>query len=120
MLKWFHNGIEQGMLGIVCEAWGILHALLGFSEDDIGHIFTDWSKKKVNYIIIFLYSIGGEICTRHYKSDDLSSGHVLDDIEDKVVQDADNTEGTGVWSSSRSRQSSYFCPKLLLQHIYYV
>ena len=40
-VKMVHNGIEQGMLSVVCEAWGILHALLGFSEDDIGLIFTE-------------------------------------------------------------------------------
>ena len=29
-VKMIHNGIEQGMLSIVCEVWGILHTLLGF------------------------------------------------------------------------------------------
>ncbi|CAF3988824.1 unnamed protein product, partial [Rotaria sp. Silwood2] len=70
---------------------------VGFSEDDIGHIFTDWTKNNELYNN-FLLSIGGDICTRHYHNGDRSSGHVLDDVEDKVVQDADDTEDTDVWT----------------------
>ena len=116
MLKMVHNGIEQGMLSIVCEAWGILHALLGFSEDDIGQIFTDWSKKS-ELSNNFLLSIGGDICTRHYKGDDPSSGHVLDDIEDKVVQDADNSEGTGVWSVQEAAKTHVSAPTIAAAHL---
>jgi len=114
-VKMVHNGIEQGMLSIVCEAWDILHTLLGFSEDDIGHIFTDWSKKSELYNN-FLISIGGEICTRHYKGNDPSSGHILDDIEDKVVQDADNTEGTGVWSVQEAAKAHISAPTIAAAH----
>ncbi|CAF0780561.1 unnamed protein product [Adineta steineri] len=116
-VKMVHNGIEQGMLSIICEAWGIFHALLGFSEDDIGQIFTDWSKKsELNNN--FLIKIGGDICTRHYKGDDPSSGHVLDDIEDKVVQDADNTEGTGVWSLQEAAQVHISAPTIAAAHLF--
>jgi 6-phosphogluconate dehydrogenase len=79
-VKMVHNCIEQGMFSIVCEAWGILHALLGFSEDDIGHIFTNWVQNGELYNN-FLVSISGEICTRHYKGDNPSYGHVLNDTE---------------------------------------
>jgi 6-phosphogluconate dehydrogenase len=116
-VKMVHNGIEQGMLSIACEAWGILHALLGFSEDDIGHILTGWSEKgELNNN--FLIKIGGEICTRHYKGDDPSSGHVLDDIEDKVVQDADNTEGTGVWAVQEAAKIHVSAPTIAAAHLF--
>jgi 6-phosphogluconate dehydrogenase len=115
-VKMVHNGIEQGMLSIVCEAWGILHALLGFSEDDIGYIFTNWTQNGELYNN-FLLSIGGEICTRHYKGDDPSSGHVLDDIEDKVVQDSDNTEGTGVWSVQEAAKTHVPAPTIAAAHL---
>jgi 6-phosphogluconate dehydrogenase len=118
-VKMVHNGIEQGMLSIVCEAWGILHDLLAFSEDDIGHIFTDWTKKSELYNN-FLVSIGGDICTRHYEGDDPSSGHVLDDIEDKVVQDADNSEGTGVWSVQEAAKNHVSTPTIAAAHLFRV
>ncbi|CAF3435805.1 unnamed protein product [Rotaria sp. Silwood1] len=115
-VKMVHNGIEQGLLSIICEAWGILQHLLGFSEDDIGHIFTDWTKNnelKNN----FLLSIGGEICTRCYQNGDPSSGHVLDDVEDKVVQDADDTEGTGVWAVQEAAKAHVSAPTIAAAHL---
>jgi 6-phosphogluconate dehydrogenase len=118
-VKMVHNGIEQGMLSIVCEAWDILHALLGFSEDDIGSIFTNWTKNGELYNN-FLIKIGGDICTRHYKDDDPSSGHVLDDIEDKVVQDSDNSEGTGVWSVEEAAKNHVSAPTIAAAHLFRV
>ena len=118
-VKMIHNGIEQGMLSVVCEVWGILHALLGFSEDDIGQIFTNWSQNGELYNN-FLLKIGGDICTRHYKDNDPSSEHVLDDIEDKVVQDADNSEGTGVWSIQEAAQTHVSAPTIAAAHLFRV
>ena len=116
-VKMVHNGIEQGMLSIVCEAWGILRTLFGFTEDDIGKIFTEWSKK-TELVNNFLLSIGGDICTRYYKSDDISSGHVLDEIEDKVVQDADDTEGTGVWTVQEAARAHVAAPTIAVAHLF--
>jgi 6-phosphogluconate dehydrogenase len=116
-VKMIHNGIEQGMLSILCEAWGILHALLGFSEDDIGHIFTSWTQNGELYNN-FLVKIGGEICTRYYNGDDPSSRHVLDDIEDKVVQDADDTEGTGVWAVQEAARTHVSAPTIVAAHLF--
>ncbi|CAF1302027.1 unnamed protein product [Rotaria sordida] len=116
-VKMVHNGIEQGLLSITCEAWGILRNLLGFSEDDIGNIFIDWTKNNELYNN-FLLSIGGEICTRRYEDDDSSSDHVLDDIEDKVVQDADDTEGTGVWSVQEAARVHVSSPTIAAAHLF--
>ncbi len=47
--------------------------------------------------------IGAEILRfRHGDGIDLATG-IVDGIEDKVTQDIDNSEGTGVWSLRRSR-----------------
>jgi 6-phosphogluconate dehydrogenase len=116
-VKMIHNGIEQGMLSIVCEVWGILHTLLGFSNDDIGQIFTNWTENGELYNN-FLLKIGGEICTRYYKDDDPLSGHILDDIEDKVVQDADDTEGTGVWSVQEAAKTHVSAPTIAVAHLF--
>lgn len=116
-VKMVHNGIEQGLLSIVCEAWGILHHLLGFSEDDISHIFRDWVKSGELYRN-FLLSIGADICARRYQNDEPTSGHVLDDIEDKVVQDADDSEGTGVWSVQEAASAHVSTPTIATAHLF--
>lgn len=43
----------------------------------------------------FLVSIGADICRT---KDPKTGGYVLADIRDKVVQDVDDTEGTGTWT----------------------
>ena len=116
-VKMVHNGIEQGMLSIVCEVWGVLHTLFGFIEDDIGEIFTEWSTK-TELSNNFLLKIGGDICTRYHKEDDPSSGHVLDEIEDKVVQDADDTEGTGVWTVQEAARNHVSAPTIAAAHLF--
>ena len=41
-VKMVHNGIEQGMLSILCEAYGLLSKCAGYSNADIGAIFSNW------------------------------------------------------------------------------
>ena len=118
-VKMIHNGIEQGMLSILCEAWGILHNLLGLSGDDIGSIFTKWSQNG-ELLNNFLVKIGGDICPRRYKNNDPSSKYILDDIEDKVVQDADDTEGTGVWSVQEVARTHISAPTIASAHLFRV
>ncbi|TBU41321.1 6-phosphogluconate dehydrogenase C-terminal domain-like protein [Dichomitus squalens] len=93
-VKMVHNGIEQGILGIVSEAWELLYKCLHTDLDTISQILKNWEdegelKRK------FLVGIGADICRRH-KED--RPGHVVNEVQDKVVQDADDSEGTGVWS----------------------
>ena len=42
-VKMMHNGIEQGMLGALTEAWGIMHFKLGLGLDEIAGIFEQWN-----------------------------------------------------------------------------
>ncbi|KIW91337.1 uncharacterized protein Z519_08233 [Cladophialophora bantiana CBS 173.52] len=65
-------------------------------NDEISKVFQRWNIEgplRSTYLI----QIGAEICQRKQTSEG-EGGHVLDDVLDKVVQDDDNTEGTGFWS----------------------
>ena len=49
-----HNGIENGLLSTVAEAWSLLHKSLGLSNDEIGKIFECWNSSgtlKNTYLI---------------------------------------------------------------------
>lgn len=50
-------------------------------------VLTDNASQKRNFLI----NIGAEICGRHHPNG--QPGHVLDEVQDKVVQDADDSEG---------------------------
>ena len=91
------------MMSTLCEAWYLLRHNLGLPSDEVGTIFEDWNSSG-SLKDTFLIKFGSEICQRKKtpKGDGHGegvgqSGHVLDDVLDKVVQDDDDTEGTGVW-----------------------
>ncbi|KAH7254631.1 6-phosphogluconate dehydrogenase [Fusarium solani] len=93
-VKMVHNGIEQGIMTALCEVWGIMAHGLGMSYDEIGDVFEAWNSQgplRDN----FLVSIGSNICRAKDPKDGSS---VLGQIRDKVVQDYDDTEGTGTWT----------------------
>ncbi|KIK61874.1 hypothetical protein GYMLUDRAFT_42285 [Collybiopsis luxurians FD-317 M1] len=91
--KMVHNGIEQGLMSALCEVWGIMNAGLGMSFAEIADVFESWNKDGL-LADNFLVGIGVEIC----RTKDKSGEYVLANIRDKVVQDADDTEGTGIWT----------------------
>ncbi|KKY20263.1 putative 6-phosphogluconate decarboxylating [Diplodia seriata] len=103
-VKMVHNGIENGMLSTVCEAWSFLNKSLGLPYDEIGKIFEKWNSEgelRNSYLV----QIGSEICQRKRtpEGDERGEGkgedgYVLDDVLDKVVQDDDDSEGTLYWS----------------------
>ncbi|OZJ02724.1 hypothetical protein BZG36_05103, partial [Bifiguratus adelaidae] len=88
-VKMVHNGIENGMLSTMCEAFGLLHKSLGLSYNDIGDIFEKWNSEgelKNTYLV----QIGSEICRRRKtprgdgKDEGVGEyGYVLDDVLEK-------------------------------------
>ncbi|KAK4241595.1 6-phosphogluconate dehydrogenase [Achaetomium macrosporum] len=103
-VKMVHNGIENGMLSTVCEAWSFLHKSLGLSYDEIGKILEKWNSEG-ELQNTYLIQIGSEICQRKktpegdkHGEGKGDGGYVLDDVLDKVVQDDDDSEGTGYWT----------------------
>lgn len=40
-----HNGIEQGQLSVLAEAWSFLHRTLGISNEEIKDIFNEWNER---------------------------------------------------------------------------
>lgn len=42
-VKMVHNGIEQGMMGVLAEAWGLFRFNAGLELDEIGEIFKRWN-----------------------------------------------------------------------------
>lgn len=42
-VKMIHNGIEQGMLGVLNEVWEMLFKCLHTNLDDLSKIFEGWA-----------------------------------------------------------------------------
>lgn len=96
-VKMVHNGIEYADMQIICEAYHILNAGLGFSADEIATIFEQWNKGLLDS---YLMEITVEVL-RHKSVDTGTS--LVDLILDKAGQ-----KGTGLWTAISSLELG--CP----------
>jgi len=110
-----HNGIEQGILGILAEAHSLLYTQLGYSDREISDIFEKWNSTgelRDNYLL----GIGVEILRfTHGDGIDDPKG-IVEDIEDKVVQDVDESEGTGYWTFREAAMNHVAAPTIVASH----
>lgn len=115
-VKMLHNGIEQGMMTVLCEVWGIMNQGLGMSYEEIADVFEKWNQEgplRGN----FLVNIGSDICRTKDPED---GSFVLASIRDKVVQDVDNTEGTGTWTCDEGVRLHIAIPTITAAHLFRV
>jgi 6-phosphogluconate dehydrogenase len=90
-VKMVHNGIEYGDMQMICEAYHILHAVLGLSPAEMSEIFASWNKGILNSFLI-------EITADILRQADPVTGKPLVD----VVLDTAGQKGTGKWTSSNA------------------
>ncbi|KAL8683761.1 MAG: hypothetical protein Q9186_000247 [Xanthomendoza sp. 1 TL-2023] len=110
-VKMLHNGIEHGMMSALAEAWQIMNLGLKMDYDEIGEVFERWNEKG-ELRGTFLVSIGADIC----RQKNSQGRHVLSIVQDKVVQDVDGTEGTGIWSQLEAVRLHVPAPSLTTAH----
>ncbi|KAL5315875.1 hypothetical protein ACEPPN_016749 [Leptodophora sp. 'Broadleaf-Isolate-01'] len=111
-VKTIHNGIEHGVMSALCEAWGLMDSCLNMNGDEIGSVFENWNKEgelREN----FLVAISGPICRTRSKND---KSFLLHNIRDAVVQDANDSEGTGVWANLEAISAHVPTPSLSAAH----
>lgn len=114
--KMIHNGIEHGMMSALTEAWGLMSQGLGMSFPEIADVFEEWDSDGP-MADNFLINIAAAIC----RTKDPNTGHyVLENIRDKVVQDVDDSEGTGVWTCEEVIRLHVVAPTLTAAHLFRV
>jgi len=85
-VKMVHNGIEYGDMQLICEAFDLLHKVLGIDYSEMQKIFADWNKGQLkSYLIEITASILG-----HHDED---GSFMIDKILDVAGQ-----KGTGKWT----------------------
>ncbi|KAF2397364.1 6-phosphogluconate dehydrogenase, decarboxylating [Trichodelitschia bisporula] len=115
-VKMVHNGIEQGMLSTLSEAWSLLSHTLSLPQPSIANIFKSWLRTP-ELQGTYLIDIAITNCTKRHEADVGSNDPrrdslVLPEVLDKVVQDADGTEGTGVWSVAEAAERHVAAPTI--------
>jgi len=86
-VKMVHNGIEYGDMQLICEAYAILHDLLGLDAPELAKIFSEWNRGQLDS---YLIDITARILT---KTDPDTGKPMVDVILDKAGQ-----KGTGIWT----------------------
>ncbi|KAI1365909.1 6-phosphogluconate dehydrogenase [Xylaria arbuscula] len=112
-VKMVHNGIEQGMMSVIAEVWLLLTDGLGLNSKEVGDIFEKWNEKGP-LRGCFLVSIGVDI----ERTKDESGKPVLSQVRDKVVQDVDEEEGTGIWTCEEAVARHVPAASILSAHLF--
>ncbi|MBI5474887.1 MAG: decarboxylating NADP(+)-dependent phosphogluconate dehydrogenase [Ignavibacteriae bacterium] len=89
-VKMVHNGIEYGDMQLICEAYQIMHELLGMSAAEMHEVFKKWNTGDLDS---YLIEITRDILA--YKDTDGSA------LVDKILDTA-GQKGTGKWTSVAS------------------
>jgi 6-phosphogluconate dehydrogenase len=87
-VKMVHNGIEYGLMQLICETYDILSRGMGMSADDASKVFGEWDSGELNS---FLIEITAKVLA---KRDPDGEGNLVDKILDTAGQ-----KGTGRWTS---------------------
>jgi 6-phosphogluconate dehydrogenase len=87
-VKMVHNGIEYGLMQLICETYDILNRGLGMSYDEMANTFGDWNKAELNSFLIEITE------TVLRKKDDKTDKNLVEMILDTAGQ-----KGTGKWTS---------------------
>ena len=87
-VKMVHNGIEYGLMQLICETYDVMKRGLNMSHEKMSRTFAKWDEAELNS---YLVEITGKILkTKDEKSDDYLVEKILDTAGQK---------GTGRWTS---------------------
>ena len=87
-VKMVHNGIEYGLMQLICETYDILNRGFDLSYEEMANTFGDWNKAELSSFLIEITE------TVLRKIDDKTGKHLVE-----LVLDSAGQKGTGKWTS---------------------
>ncbi len=87
-VKMVHNGIEYGDMQLICEAYWMLKNALGYSNEQLFDVFSEWNRGELDSYLI-------EITRDIFTVKDKETGKYLVDL----ILDTAGAKGTGKWMS---------------------
>ena len=100
-VKMVHNGIEYGILQLICEVYDIFKNVLRLSTPEIHKVFAEWNASDLNSYLL-------EITTLVLGKRDDETGQPL--VE--MVLDEAQQKGTGKWTAQDSMDLGVAIPTL--------
>ena len=90
-VKMVHNGIEYGIMQLLCETYDLLRKALGMGAGDIREVYAKWNEGDLNSFLL-------EISATVLGKKDEESGQPLVDF----VLDTAEMKGTGKWAAQNA------------------
>lgn len=90
-VKMVHNGIEYGIMQILCEAYDVMRKSLGMPAAEIQQVFAKWTETEISGFLVEISA------TCLAKSDGLTGKPLVELILDTAGQ-----KGTGKWTAQTS------------------
>jgi 6-phosphogluconate dehydrogenase len=90
-VKMVHNGIEYGIMQLICEAYDFMKSVLGMTAGEMQKVFARWNQGEMNSYLI-------EITAAVLDKTDPETGQPLVD----VILDRAGQKGTGKWTSQNA------------------
>lgn len=87
-VKMVHNGIEYGLMQLICEVYDLMKNALGMNYQEMADTFGEWNKAELNSFLIEITE------TVLRKLDSETGNHLVEMILDTAGQ-----KGTGKWTS---------------------
>jgi 6-phosphogluconate dehydrogenase len=100
-VKMVHNGIEYGVMQLICETYDILRKALGMSAAEVHEVFEKWNQGELNSFLM-------EISSVVLKKIDEETGKPLVDL----VLDTAGQKGTGKWTAQSALDLGVAIPTL--------
>ncbi len=100
-VKMVHNGIEYGILQLICEVYDILKNVLRFPTEEMREVFEEWNNSDLNsYLLEITTLVLG-------KTDEETGKPLVELIVDEAAQ-----KGTGKWTAQDSMDLGVAVPTL--------
>ena len=90
-VKMVHNGIEYGIMQLICETYDILRSRFGYSPVRAAEVFEQWNATELNSYLF-------EITSKVLRAVDPETGKPLVDL----ILDTAEQKGTGKWTSQNA------------------
>jgi 6-phosphogluconate dehydrogenase len=90
-VKMVHNGIEYGVMQLLCETYDLLRKALGMSAGEIREVYAKWNEGELNSFLM-------EITATVLAKKDEETGQPLVDF----VLDTAEMKGTGKWAAQNA------------------
>ena len=100
-VKMVHNGIEYGDMQLLCEAYALMHEVLGMAPRAAGEVFAQWNEGELES---YLTAITADILSRV----DAETGQPLVDL----ILDTAEQKGTGKWATQSALDLGVAAPTM--------